>query len=126
MRFHTNTHTRSSIADALQSAKDAGQVPASVYIETCSEHRSTKRARGFEISLRSFEKVPGDKRRRPNPGTGERGHDGEWAATWDEWGWFIAALFDAEPDAIFGNYDGQIGFDTYTSWKFCSVTQAAL
>lgn len=111
MRLHTNTHTHTTIHEALDRAKANDLIAQHVYLETCTEHGSRKKNRAFEISLRSYDKVEGDGRRRPNQNTGEREL---WAATYDEWGWFIAELFDVEPDAIFGHYIGQAGFDDLT------------
>lgn len=125
MRLHTDTHTRSTIQHALQRATNTGKVARHVYIETLDLHGSRKRADAYEIRLRAWDKVEGDGRRRPNPGTGNRDHDGEWAATYDEWGWFIAELFTIDPDAIFGSYVGQKGFDHDTHGAY-SLTSDSL
>ena len=48
-------------------------------------------------------------------------HDrSEFAATWTEWGIFIAALFEIDPDATIGHYKGQAEFMRLTDkivWK---------
>lgn len=115
MRLHTNTHTWQSIREALDRAKRAGKVAQHVHIETLDERGSRSKARAFEISLRAYNKIEGDGRRRPNQNTGEREL---WAATYDEWGWFIAELFAVEPDAVFGSYIGRHGFDAATKTAY--------
>lgn len=122
MRLHTNTHTWLSIHEALAKAKAAGKVADHVHIEQCTEHGSRKRATAFEIKLASYTKVKGDKRGWRN--TGKRGADsmnngeGLYAATYDEWGWFIAELFAVDEEAVFGTYDGAAGFDAATKFKY--------
>jgi hypothetical protein len=122
MRLHTNTHTWRSINEALSRAQAAGRVADHVELWICDEYGSRKRARGFEIRLGTHTKIKGDKRGWTN--TGKRGanseHNGEgiYAATYDEWGWFIAELFAVEPDAIFGDYDGRHGFDAATKTAY--------
>jgi len=61
------------------------------------------------------------KRRR---NTGKYGGSDEFAATWDQWGWFLAYLFDIDPDA---RTDGHRynGFDNYheqTQGKYLLTT----
>lgn len=40
------------------------------------------------------------------------------AATWDEWGMFLSALFDADPTARTGDYDSQKHFNWATGGRF--------
>lgn len=40
------------------------------------------------------------------------------AASWTEWGWFIARVFDQDPSARVGPYKGQADFDSTTSGRF--------
>lgn len=123
MRLHTTTHTRTTINEALNRAKSAGKVAGHVHLWICDEYGSRKRARAFEIRLGTHTKIKGDKRGWTNTGTrGANSTDngeGMYAATYDEWGWFIAELFAAEPDAIFGPaYDGVAGFEAATRYAY--------
>jgi hypothetical protein len=99
MRIHTDLDS-SDIYAALSDAKEEGHVPATVHIEL-EEHGSRARERAFDVRLYSNVKTPGDGRRRAN--TGNHGASEEWAATWDEWGFFFAALYDADESAIVGS-----------------------
>lgn len=40
------------------------------------------------------------------------------AASWDEWGYFLAHLFSVDPDAVCGPYKGISDFDSQTDWRF--------
>lgn len=119
MRLHSDIHTWSTIREALDRAKAAGHVSPNVHIEESGIHGSRKRKAAIEIKLGTYVKIKGDGRRYVN--TGNRGADAEaglYAATYDEWGWFIAELFAADPEATFGNYDGVTDFDSTTRFKF--------
>lgn len=72
MRIHANNLT---VADIHNAAEHLGI--------RVSEHGSRKRNRAFEVALY------GSSFRRTQDGSGQ-------AATWDEWGDFLAALFDAD------------------------------
>lgn len=88
MRIHTNTLTASDIYAA---ANKAGAVVA-----TFSGHGSRSRARAFDV------KLEGSSRRRPNGGASGAGTG--YAATWDQWGMFLAELF-AKDGSMFTPYD---------------------
>lgn len=126
MRLHTDTHTWRSIHEALTKAQKAGHVAEHVELWICDEYGSRKKERAFEIRLGTYVKIKGDKRGWTN--TGKRGANSEangegiYAATYDEWGWFIAELFDADPDAIFGTYVRVDGFNTATDHKYTAIT----
>lgn len=119
MRLHTNLHDWRSCHEALTRAKAAGRIPEHLEFTDCTEYRSTKRKRGIEIKLGTYQKVRGDGRRWSN--SGNRGANSEanygtgvHAATWDEWGWLLAELFAVDPDAICDRYVGRAGFETLT------------
>lgn len=87
--------------DALNECKDAGTVARHVGFKTLTEHRSG--GDGFifalEVQLEASQRDRG--RRAGNSGsygasTGWGG-DGSYAATYDEWGFFLAALYRRDP-----------------------------
>ena len=119
MRLHSNIHTPSTIHAALERAQESGKVAAHVAFEVLASHRSMKRARAYEIKLGTYVKIRGDKRTFLNSGThGADSDAGVYSATYDEWGWFIAELFAADPDGIFGTYSGRDGFIAATDGKY--------
>lgn len=86
MRIHTSTLTYSNILDAAREAR--------VWIEQQTQHGSKSHPRAFEIHL------TGESRRKPNRrGAGD---PDAYAATWDQWGVFLAALFAVDPDMVCG------------------------
>jgi hypothetical protein len=116
MRLHSDTLTRDEIHAALTDADIPG-----VFIDVCTAHGSRPRSRGFEIRLAACEGRDrnGKKRRPRNTGTyGGDGHDPYKGATYDEWGYFIAELFERDPEAIFGPYNGRDGFHKMTNYDY--------
>lgn len=107
MRLHSNTLTRQEITDTLRRT-----VPGAWIIDF-SEHGSRSHKRAFEVKLRA-DKAPG--RRRPN-----HGYDGEYAATYDEWGAFIAVLYRLDPDMRFGGYRDRDHFHRVTRGNYAGV-----
>jgi len=126
MRIHTNHHTADSIHAALRNCQDAGLIHPAVQIDICTPHGSRTRARAFEVQLGAPDHAPhflaevaqrelrdgyagalpdgGRKairaasiRRRRNGGNYGASQDFlSHAATWHEWGYFLAALFAAD------------------------------
>jgi hypothetical protein len=113
---------------ALTTAKEAGRITRDVHFVNSSAHASTKRDRAFEIQLGTYfrDSLPADYtdqngrkmnvRRYKNDGAD--GASSVYSATWDEWGWFIAGIFAADPDAVFGFYKGADDFNAKTNGKF--------
>lgn len=106
MRLHFTLpltgHSAYQIAvDALNECQDAGTIARHVWFKTITEHRSG--GDGFifalEVQLETSERDRG--RRAGNSGsygasTGWGG-DGSYTATYDEWGFFLAALYRRDP-----------------------------
>lgn len=116
MRLHTKL-TINDVRNALQTAKEAGKCSVLVSFDKLEIHQSRKREGAFEVKLRwNGMKIKGDGRCWTN--SGSAGSGGHYAAMYDEWGWFIAELFKADPEAIFGSYDGVDGFNSSTNYQF--------
>lgn len=93
MRIHTDHLT-------FQDLWSAAPYPARV--EELDRKKSRKRDHAFEVKLSGSS---------PYAAQG-----GQWkAARWDEWGIFLATLFDAEPTMIAGQYDGRDDFIDQTT-----------
>jgi hypothetical protein len=134
MRLHTNLDY-TGISHALQQAKRAGHVAWDVtFQDGLVPHGSRTHPRAYEVQLGTWEKDSLPKGYRDQNGqqlhvrrfknTGDRGASSGyyggavWAATWDEWGWFIAFVFAADPDARFGHYASYADFTVKTGGKF--------
>lgn len=108
MKIHSDVLTARDIYQATAAAGMRG-VDAEV-----TTHGSRSRARSFNVHL------TGTSTRRTNPGWayGER----DFAATWDEWGMFINALYEIDPEAIIGQYPSKAVFEYVTNWRFEHLT----
>lgn len=54
----------------------------------------------------------------PNSGVRGADHDSGMAASWTEWGWFLARVFERDPKARCGQYKGVEGFNRLTHDRF--------
>lgn len=122
MRIHTDTLTAHDIVRSA-AARGMSDVRAERTIgvhASLTMHRSLSRRHAFDVRL------TGTSSRRPN------GWDPQWwddvhAATWDEWGMFLATLFDLDPNAIVGSvkhpiYAGREHFHAVTRGRFKMLT----
>jgi hypothetical protein len=117
MRLHTNTLTSIVIYQALHACKQAGTVDRLVDFEDFDHHRSMSRNYAYEIQLGWYgTKVKGDGRRFKNSGAYGSSH--VYAATYEEWGHFILALFELDPDLTFGPYKSLESFHSQTRYAF--------
>ena len=97
MRFHTGL-SYDEITKALVFCRKIGRIPEHVFFFKANEHGSRTHLGAWEIRLATYDKTKGDKRTFLNSGNhgaqSERnGYEGLYSATYDEWGWFIAALY---------------------------------
>lgn len=134
MRLHTNL-SYTQVCGALQDAKLDGHVTSDVTFVNYSRHGSRTMPAAHEIQLGTYDKdsLPAgytdqngyrmNVRRFKNSGDSgaESGYyePAVWAATWDEWGWFIARVFQLDPDASWtGHYSSSADFHRKTGRKF--------
>lgn len=124
MRIHTNsTMTWQQIHAALSEQQKLGRIARHVSFKTLDEHGSRTHRAAFEIQLEADERDNG--RRAGNSGSYgalQPEHDG-YAATYDEWGWLLAALFVIDNDMIVGTprspvYSGAENFHRRTAWTY--------
>lgn len=121
MKLHTDTLTESDIRDALQKAKELGGVDGLVVFSELNERGSRSRKGAFEVRLEwCGTKVKGDGRRLTNSGSHGAGQD--YAAFYSEWGWFLAEVFDMDPEATLDRYDGRDSFHQITRHQFHHAT----
>lgn len=109
MRIYTDTLTADDVTAAATS-RGMRRVVA-----TLEPRGARKRARAFDVHL------TGTSSRRPNDGHGNGSHAG-YAATWDEWGMFLATLYEADPDMIAHPYTGAAHFHAATCGRFATLT----
>lgn len=85
MKIHTDRLTMSDLFDAAKIAR--------VEFDRLDQKGSRSRARAFDFTL------TGESRRRPN--NRGQGDPDAYAATWDQWGVFLAVLFDRDDERTF-------------------------
>lgn len=107
MRIHTNLITGVDIYAATHNLPGV--------TVTATEHGSRSHARAFEVRLEGN----GSHRN-----SGRYGADtAEQAATWDEWGAFLSALYEIDPNALWGSqkhpvYRDRAHYHYLTNWRF--------
>jgi hypothetical protein len=118
MKLHSDTLNRNDICEALAEAKRKGRVDSDVHFDILEARGSRTRKAGFEIRLEWLgEKVKGDGRRPTNSGN-RGGGSQQWAALWEEWGWFILELFRKDSGLVFGSYKSLDDFHSQTRFAF--------
>lgn len=88
-----------------------------VWVDECNPRGSRSRKCAYEVRLAASQK-PGRNRRR---NSGQYGADSLFAATYDEHGHWMAKLFNVDPNAIIGPYDGEINFHRMTDGNYGSA-----
>lgn len=86
-------HTCASIGEVYGAAHKAGVF---AYV---TQKGSRKRERAFDVTLYVESK---DDLHRRFGNSGGYGRSNDVSATWDEWGLFMVALYDIDPEAIMG------------------------
>lgn len=105
MRLHTDKITSSDIHMAA--------IVARVAPVEFSRHGSRKRSHAFEV------KLIGESKRHPNAGAARGYFDQDvYAATWDQWGVFLAHLFAIDPNMTCWAYDGAADYAARTADRF--------
>lgn len=120
MRIHTDSLDIGDIEAALSRANRGVQA---VYLDGCTRFGSRSRARAYEVVLRARDGRDryGKVRTWPNSGSyGAETGEGK-AATYDEWGHFLAEVFVADPEAIAGYYKSAADFEDKTRGKYKPV-----
>lgn len=124
MRIHTDKILeRTTIVAALNEGKELGRIAEHVTFKRLTDHASRSRVVGWEIQLEASERDNG--RRAGNSGSygAMRPEVDGYAATFDEWGWLLAALFEIDPHMIVGTpkhpvYNGKADFDRKTALTY--------
>lgn len=103
MRIHTSAQVTGMVI--LNAAREAG-----VTLENWDEKGSKSHDHAWEI------KLTGNSRRRPNGGNSGAGD--AYAATWDQWGVFLAHIFEADSNAKCYAYADGYAFHDFTGDRF--------
>lgn len=103
MKIYSNVLTEDSVKAATTYRQMAG-----VHTIKIDECKARKAKRRFDVLL---------------AGTSNRNAYGSTirAALWDEWGLFIAGLYEMDSDAIVGDYKDKGDFLLKTDWRFSDL-----
>ena len=119
MKLHTNLGIL-KLDDILHQLKQESTIAPGVDLLILGSASSRSHDRRIDLSLGLIDKDATHRRARNLMGTEDGGY--RYAATYDDWGWFISGVFDADPEAKFaGAYDGRADFDTRTWQAFTTV-----
>jgi len=99
MRIHSNTLTPQQIIDTLGVERQTGRIAKHVGFKRLTQHRSRTHATSFEVQL---EAAVHDRGRRLG-NSGSYGAGSDYAATYDEWGWLLAALYTIDRYMVVGS-----------------------
>lgn len=119
MKVYSDTLTDADLDAATTAASSHNPAPSGDYqftgivgFETCRKMtRPQIRKRGWDVRLYRIGST-----RHFNTGQWGAGDDG--AASYDDYGWFIAELFARDPQARIAEYDGAANFHTVTNDAF--------
>lgn len=115
MRIHSDTLTFGDLTDALRVTKLSVE---GVWLYNSSDHGSRKRAHAFEVALRAEPGRDRNGKARRAPNSGSYGADYGRAATYDEWGYWLAELFRRDPNAVMTYYNGADDFHAKTKHAY--------
>ncbi len=108
MRIHSNILNERDLHKALDAADQA----LDVNLIVIGTRGSRSHRQAFEVALRGT-----GARHKRAPQTVLYSSD-ERAATFDDWGYFLAEVFQADPDATCGPYKGITDFHNQTDGKY--------
>lgn len=109
MKVYSDTLTKNDLLDAL---------PRGVSLHVCDPIGAPRiRSRGWTVQLRCW----GSNR---HVNTGNYGAGEQGAASWDDHGRWMAALFARDPAARIADYDGAEDFDRSTDGAYREAVRA--
>jgi hypothetical protein len=120
MKFHTNL-AEDEIRACLDRAKTGGELPDDIEFDVFGTAGSRSHPHAFEIHLATAQqRTRADgKARSSSPLAGGNGL--RYAATYDEWGWFLAEFFAADPEAKAGPYKSGTDFHAKTRYAYAET-----
>jgi hypothetical protein len=110
VKIHSSKLTGRDLHEALSTS---GQAALGVSIDEYDVHNSRSHALRFDVHL-----IGDGTTSRFKCNSGEYGAGRAYSAGYDAWGWWLADLFDRDPDAWAGPYKGRLDFDKQTHYRF--------
>jgi hypothetical protein len=112
MKIYSSTVTIDDVRNALTRGRERGIINPATYFAHLRPFAPRRGGRGFDVYLLCADY---DGRGRRKPAGYSRGvAEGDYAATYDEWGHFIAALYELDEWAQIGTYQHRQHFNRVT------------
>ena len=122
MRIHTELNTQ-TLRGCLAQAKFQRKVTDDVhFVVGPNLYGSRSHDHAIEIQLGTYDKTTGPTRSRHYKNSGTHGADTIYAATYDEWGHFLALVFLCDRKAKAGPYNGHDDFHAKTHDAYLTIT----
>lgn len=102
MRIHTDRLTVNDIRDALVAEQSKGRIAGHVSFKQLTRNGSRSHAQSYEVQLEARYRDNGHRAGNSGSYGAMRPEYDGFAATYDEWGWLLAALYRIDPDFIVG------------------------
>lgn len=120
MKIHSDYLTYADVTRAFESTRASGLITPDVGMVQLARDGSRSYHFAYLVQLGTFNRDSRtDGKKRGYKNSGVAGADNRlWAATWEEWGWFISALFALDSDAKIGQYKNAEDFHKVTEYKF--------
>ena len=123
MRIHTDVLTRHHIHAAMREvgvnriAEGKESLTLGTMVDRCDERGSRQRERGFDVTL-VHDGTRNNRRRNPGTSRDRSVQWDEYAAPYDDWGWWLARLYELDPDMVAGQYENAAHFHQVTRGRF--------
>jgi hypothetical protein len=112
MKIHTDHISYTDLHDALRVAG-----LSALYAEV-SSHGSRSRHHSFNVKLTADAGRDRNGKKRRLENSGQYGAGYNFAATYDEWGYWLAELFERDPDMTATYYKSRDDFHAQTGGKY--------
>lgn len=119
MKLHTSL-PETEVRACLARQHAVGDIPADVEFDIFGLVGSRSHQHAYEIHLATAQRDTRNDgiKRKTSSMAGSSGL--RYAATYDEWGWFLAEFFSADPDAKASPYKNQADFHAKTAYTYAS------
>lgn len=118
MKIHSDTLTGADLEGALCAARSAEHITPDVHFVVFGQAGSRSHRAAHEVQLGTYDKTTGPTKSRHYKNSGTHGADSVWAATYDEWGWFLAEVYRRDASAMAGPYKSRDDFGEKTKHAY--------
>lgn len=110
--------TEAEVQECLGRSKDDGDMPADIVFDVFGTVGSRSHPHAFEVHLATAQNDTRADSVKRKASSMAGGGGLKYAATYDEWGYFLAELFAADPEARAGRYKSRDHFHASTGYAY--------